>query len=90
MRAPLFFKQYVTNVIGGVTDHDFRLEVLNEKFQDGKSWVYVSDGVLILSPIGAKRMFVKLKEMIDAYEKEKGPIDIGPGKKEKGYPPNVE
>lgn len=74
-RVPNFAKYYVTNVKGGLTNHDFRFELLNERIGNKKDWSYVSDALVILSPIGAKRLLSLLKEMVDVYEKEKGKID---------------
>lgn len=75
LRAPLFNKYYVTNVIGGLTNQDFRFDLLNEKIakEDG-SWTYISDALIILTPLGAKRLLNLLSETITIYEKENGEI----------------
>ena len=76
IRTPNFIKLYVTNVRGGLTDQDFRFELLNEQIEDEKGkWCYVSDGMLILSPAGAKRLSNLLKNCVETYEKENGTID---------------
>ncbi len=77
LRSPRHRKFYVTNVIGGLTDQDFRFELLNEKVQDTRAnsdWNYIADAMIILSPVGAKRLFQKLKKYIEIYENEKGII----------------
>ncbi len=78
MRAPNHKKFYVTNVVGGLTDQDFRFELMNEKIQKekGKGWQYISDSMIILTPIGAKRLFLALKENIDIFENEFGKISV--------------
>ena len=69
-------KFYVTNIRGGLTDQDFRFELMDEQLLDKKDeWCYVSDAMIILSPVGAKRLFNRLKECIEVYEKEKGIIE---------------
>ncbi len=78
MRNPNYSKIYVTNVEGGLTSHDFRFELLNEKIEQNKKWIYVSDGLLILTPIGAKRLMKKLEASINVYEKEHGTIPEDP------------
>lgn len=76
VRVPNFVKVYATNVTGGITNQDFRFELLNEKIYDGKEWVLLSDALVILSPLGAKKLFNLLKQMIETYEKEKGEINV--------------
>ncbi|MBD3203944.1 DUF3467 domain-containing protein [Candidatus Woesearchaeota archaeon] len=76
IRVPNFVKYYVTNIDGGLTEHDFRFELMNEKLKEGKKWCYVSDAMVILSPIGAKRLLCLLNELVNEYEKENGSIDI--------------
>lgn len=74
-----YVKLYATNVIGGLSSQDFRFELLNEKIRgENKEWIYVSDGLLILSPIGAKRFLVALQQAVNVYEKQNGPIPINP------------
>jgi hypothetical protein len=68
----------VTDVQGGITSHDFRFELLNEKIRKGKNWIYISDGMIILSPIGAKRLLKKLQDSVLTYEKENGIIPLNP------------
>ncbi|MCJ7773795.1 MAG: DUF3467 domain-containing protein [Desulfobacterales bacterium] len=76
IRVPNFLKHYVTNIIGGLTTQDFRYELMNEKIYDEEEdeWTYISDALLILSPVAAKRLFVKLTEDIELYEREHGEI----------------
>lgn len=77
IRAPNFMKFYVTNIRGGLTDVDFRFELMNEQVEDEKGkWCYISDSMIVLSPVGAKRLYQRLKECIEVYEKEKGIIEI--------------
>lgn len=76
IRNPNFMKFYVTNIRGGLTDADFRFELLNEQIQDEKEkWCYVSDALIILSAKGAKRLYERLKKCIEIYEKEHGIIE---------------
>lgn len=75
MRALSHKKYYVTNVVGGVTDQDFRFELLNEKISTHKTnWRYISDAMIILTPIGAKNLLELLQKNIDIWENEKGKI----------------
>ena len=74
VRTPNFAKYYVTNVKGGLTNQDFRIELLNEKIKEKNSWFFISDAMLILSPVGAKRLLNLLKELVETHEKEKGII----------------
>jgi len=78
MRAPNHKKFYVTNVVGGLTDQDFRVELLNEKVKDDKNadWNYISDAMIIMTPIGAKRLLGLLKSNIEVYESEFGEISL--------------
>lgn len=77
LRAPSHKKYYVTNISGGLTDQDFRYELLNEKIKDGKTkgWEFVSDAMIILTPMGAKKLFESLKKSLDIWENEHGKID---------------
>ncbi len=77
IRAPNHRKFYVTNIVGGLTDQDFRYELLNEKIKNEATngWGYVSDAMIILSPAGAKRLFEVLKKNLAVWEDEKGVID---------------
>ncbi|MDV0446514.1 hypothetical protein MsAg5_03560 [Methanosarcinaceae archaeon Ag5] len=78
IRVPVFPKFYVTNIAGGATDQDFRYELLNEKSYDSENekWNYYSDGLLILSPVGAKKLWNKLSADINLYEREHGIISM--------------
>ena len=77
LRGPRHIKYYVTNVVGGLTDQDFRFELLNEKVKDDtkSEWNYIADAMIILSPIGAKRLVTQLTKYIEIYESEKGVIE---------------
>lgn len=80
-RNPTYHKLYVTNVQGGLTSHDFRFELMNEQIKDNNgNWLYISDGLLILSPIGAKRLLHILEKSVKNYEKEQGVIPLNPDK----------
>jgi len=83
VRTPNFMKYYVTNVKGGLTNQDFRIELLNEKLKEENTWAYISDALIICSPIGAKKLYNLLKDMVTTYEKEKGEIKLD--KEEKVY-----
>ncbi len=78
MRAPNHKKYYVTNVVGGTTDQDIRFELFNEKVQSERSngWNYISDAMIILTPIGAKKLFLELQRNLELWESEKGKIEI--------------
>lgn len=79
LRAPNFQKLYVTNVKGGLTSHDFRFELMNEKTKDDDgNTFFVSDGIIILSPIGAKRLFLQLTSAIKEFEVRYGEIPENP------------
>lgn len=75
-RAHNFVKHYVTNIEGGLTNHDFRYQLMNEKFynEEDNEWLYIADALLILSPIAAKKLLGKLEKDIDTYEAEHGII----------------
>lgn len=77
IRAPNFQKFYVTNVEGGMSNQDFRFELMNEKFIDkeGEGEALVSDALLILSPIAAKKLFEKLGKNLELYQKKFGKIE---------------
>lgn len=77
VRVPNFTKYYVTNIHGGETTQDFRYELMNEKVYDAddEEWNYVSDALVILSPVAAKRLLLKLSEDIQSYEEEHGEIE---------------
>ncbi|MFH0860180.1 MAG: DUF3467 domain-containing protein [Candidatus Altiarchaeota archaeon] len=83
-RVPDYKKFYATNVYCGLTEHDFRIEFMNEKEKDKGKWSYVSDGMLILSPLGAKRLHEKLGRILNVFEKENGVVETKT-KKEKTY-----
>ncbi len=76
IRSPQFHKHYVTNIVGGLTNYDIRFELLNEKVKDEDGWHGISDALIILTPVAAKRLFKMLEEILDLYEAENGDIDI--------------
>lgn len=73
-RVPNFVKLYATNVRGGPTNQDFRFHVMNEKLKDEDGWHFVSDALIILTPVAAKNLKAFLDTFLDAYEKDHGPI----------------
>ena len=75
-RAPLFQKYYATNVIGGLTEADFRFEVLNEKTLTDEGWAYVSDALVILNPKAMKKLYLLLEKAVKFHEQTKGAIDV--------------
>lgn len=83
LRVPTFAKFYATNVHCGLTNQDIRIEFMNEKMNEGKKWIMLVDSLVILTPTGAKRLFLKLKEIIDTYEGKNGKISIE--LEDKGY-----
>lgn len=76
IRVPNFGKHYVTNIAGGFTTQDFRYELMNEKVYDEEEdeWTYVADALLILSPVAAKRLLIKLTDDVNFYERGHGEI----------------
>lgn len=76
-------KFYVTNVMGGLTSHDIRFELLNEVLESDDEKMYVSDALVILTPMGAKRLQKELNEIIQKYEQENGEIPLNPKKETK-------
>jgi hypothetical protein len=75
-RAPLFQKYYATNVLGGLTEADFRFEVLNEKTLTDEGWSYVSDALIILNPKAMKKLYLLLEKAVKFHEQRKGAIDV--------------
>ncbi len=73
-RVPNFLKLYATNVKGGASNQDFRFQVMNEKLKDEDGWHFVSDALVILTPVAARNLKTLLDEYIIAFEKEHGPI----------------
>lgn len=83
MRNPSnYVKIYATRIRGGLTSHDFRFELMNEKVKMNEKdpWTLVSDGMVILSPIGAKRFLVDLQKSVEEFERINGPIPLEPKK----------
>jgi hypothetical protein len=80
MRTHSHKKYYVTNIIGGLTSQDIRFELLNEILESEEGRHYVADAMIILSPIGAKRLQKELNESIKKYESENGTIPLEPTK----------
>ena len=67
-RPVTFRKIYATNVSGEWTEHDFRIELFNEKLKGGddEDWTYVSEAMIILAPAALK----KLKNILDEAVKQ--------------------
>lgn len=75
-RTPIFGRTYATNLIVSMTDSDFRIELLNEKFKTKDGWVYHSDHMVILTAQAAKKLLQDLEKQISTYEKEHGEIEV--------------
>jgi hypothetical protein len=75
-RTPLFTKLYATNLRVSPTDVDIRIEFFNEKVKTEEGIVFYSDGVAMLTPEAAKKLYLELKNAIEKYETEKGEIQI--------------
>jgi len=74
-----FNKIYATNLIGYWTEYDFRIELFNEKInaaaKEGKEeWTFISEGLVIMTPLAAKKLNKLLTEKIGEYESEKGEL----------------
>jgi hypothetical protein len=76
LRAHNFQKLYGTNLVGGGTQYDFRFELFNEKIKidANKSWSYISDALIILTPQAAKKLFTILDKYVKEFEKDHGTI----------------
>lgn len=82
IRVPNFTKYYATNCHCGLTNQDVRIEFMNEKIKENGDWIMLIDCLVILSPIGAKKLSQKLNEVVSTYEEKHGEIscdveDIG-------------
>ena len=82
-RTISFNKIYATNLIGYWTEFDFRIELFNEKInaatKEGKEeWTFISEGLVIMTPLAAKKLNKLLTEKIKEYESEKGEITETP------------
>jgi len=75
-RSPQFVKLYATNTKVFSTDVDIRFSIFNEKFEDEDEEVFVSDGMVILTPECAKKLLNELGEAVSAYEEKYGEIKI--------------
>jgi len=78
-----FNKIYATNLIGYWTEYDFRMELFNEKIntvaKEGKEeWTFISEGLVIMTPLAAKKLNKLLTGKIKEYESEKGEITETP------------
>jgi len=76
LRVPNFQKFYATNVQGGATTQDFRIELMNEKLKEHDEWHLVSDAMVILTPTAAKRLLNMLQAFVETHEKEHGKIPV--------------
>jgi hypothetical protein len=68
-------KYYVTNIIGGATKYDYRIELMNEKIKFKGKWTYLLDSIVILTPSAAKKLHKELSKYIEKYEDENGEIE---------------
>lgn len=75
-RTPIFGRTYATNVLVSMTDSDFRVELLNEKFKTKEGWSYQSDHMVMLTKQAAKKLLLDLEKQISAYEDENGEIEV--------------
>lgn len=75
-RTPIFSKTYATNVFVTKTDSDFRIELLNEKFETEDRVQFHSDGLVILTNQAAKKLLLTLSKKIEEYENKSGEIEI--------------
>lgn len=75
-RVPSFEKYYATNITCGLTSHDVRVEIMNEKLTDKEGLLELVEALIIFSPIGAKKLLNKLSEVINIYEEENGTIKL--------------
>ena len=75
-RVPSFQKYYATNITCGLTNHDIRVEIMNEKLSDDDGILELVESLIIFSPIGAKKLLNKLSKVIKTYEEENGLIKI--------------
>ncbi len=75
-RDPNYFKVYATNVVSRLTDSDLRIELLNEKFQEGRHTTYLADAGVILTPQAAKLLSLQLAALLKEAEKKTGEIVV--------------
>jgi len=77
LRPPNHLKVYATNAFVGHSNQDIRIDLCNEKLKsdEGDNWAYLIDTTIILSPVGAKKLFNSLKEQLESYEKAHGKIE---------------
>ena len=80
-RPVTFKKVYATNVMVAMTQHDLRVEFFNEKYNikkpdtdDDDVWVYMSESMVLLTPLAAKRLKNALSRNIKRYEDLYGKI----------------
>lgn len=80
LRSHDYKKLYVTNLIAGKTNYDFRVQVFNEKIriEEEKRWAFVSDGLIIFTPQAAKKLSRDLQSYVSEFEKNNGAIDDVP------------
>ena len=77
LRTHNFQKLYVTNLVGGGTQYDFRFELFNEKIKIDakKGWSYISDALIILTPQAAKKLCSLLDKYVKEFEKDHGTLE---------------
>jgi len=64
-RTPLFTKLYATNLRVSPTDVDIRIEFFNEKVKTEEGLIFYSDGMAMLTPEAAKKLYFELKNAIE-------------------------
>lgn len=74
VREPGTQKYYVTNIVGGATKYDYRIDLMNEKVRYKNGWTYLVDSIVIMTPSVTKKLHRMLGKYIENYEKEKGEI----------------
>jgi len=87
IRVPNHTKYYATNAFIGHSTQDIRIDFCNEKFSDekNKKFAYVVDTTVILSPKGAKKLLLALKNCVEEFEKKHNSINLGDEEKPIDY-----
>lgn len=77
LRTHNFQKLYVTNLVGGGTQYDFRFELFNEKIKIDakKGWSFISDALIILTPQASKKLLSLLDKYVKEFEKDHGTLE---------------
>ena len=74
IRAPEFFKNYVTRTVPYMTEFDIRVVLANETMGDDEGWCTVADGMVILTPLAAKELVAELGDLVGAWEELHGKV----------------